>query len=331
MNKKRLIILICTAVIVILAFLAPVILNSLYWVHVLILSFIAVLIASSFRALARTGQISLGTSGFMLLGAFCSALLMINLKISFWMALISGGAFAALVSLIVGYPFLRIKGIYFSILTMMLQEVCRLIAWYRFGSSGLRNIPVPDPIILFGLTVNFDSRIAYFYLVLVVVIISLVILYRIEHSWLGLIWSSIDEADILSQSVGINIMRHKMFIFAASSFFMGIAGSLYAHYMGTLTASAIPGSPFGFSASVYTVIYTVIGGISSFAGPIIGATIFSMIPQVFRSMQEYVPLLFGGLLMFVIFVMPGGITGLPAQLSRLFKRQDKNLKTPEVK
>jgi branched-chain amino acid transport system permease protein len=208
MNNRRLVSLIVMAAIIIALFLLPVFWRSIYWIHVLILTMISVLLAVSLRALTRTGQVSIGTAGFMLLGAYSSALLSIRLGLSFWITLPLGGLLAAVVALIVGYPFLRAKGIYFAILTVTLAEVLRLTAWYwssmTGGSAGLRGIPPPDPINVLGITtLTFDSKIANYYLVLVIVVICLIILYRIERSWLGLMWSAINESDILAKAVGI--------------------------------------------------------------------------------------------------------------------------------
>jgi branched-chain amino acid transport system permease protein len=325
MNRKKLLSIISLAILICLLFALPVLWKNLYWTHVLILTMITVLMAASLRALARTGQISMGSAGFMLVGAYSSALLVLKAGISVWVAMPLGGLFSAVLALIVGYPFLRAKGIYFAILTVMLSEVCRLIAWYwssmTGGYTGLNDIPAPNPINIFGITtLNFNTKIAYYYLVLVIVIIGLVILYRMERSWLGLIWASIKEADNLAQSVGINIMGHKMLIFSISSFFMGLAGAMYAHYLGTLTPLGTPGSPFSFTASIYLILYMMVGGEASFAGPIIGTYLLKIVPETARQAQEYMPLIFGGLLIFVVFVAPEGIMGLRAPLSRLWRK-----------
>jgi branched-chain amino acid transport system permease protein len=324
MNKLRVAKIALLVAFICLTFLMPVILKSLYWIHVLILTMITVLMAVSLRALSRTGQISIGTAGFMLLGAYASGLLSVKLGLSVWLTLPIGALVAALIATALGYPFLRAKGIYFAILTVMMAEVFRLVAWYwsslTAGNTGLRNIPPPNPIHLFGLTLSFTTKIEYYYLTLIIVIISLFILYRIERSWLGLMWSSINEADNLAQAVGINIMGHKMLIFVISSFFIGLAGALYAHYMGTISPYGTPGSPFGFTNSVYILIYMVVGGATSFAGPIVGAVIFTLVPELARGMQEYLPLIFGALLIFVVFVVPDGIIGIGKLLPRLFNR-----------
>ena len=325
MNKNDLTRLITILAIVCLLFLVPLFIKSNYWLHVLIITGINILLAVSLRALAHTGQISMGTAGFMLVGAYSSALLAINLGFSFWVAMPLGGLAAAIIALAAGYPFLKAKGIYFAILTVMLAEVCRLIAWYwkdvTGGSGGLQYIPAPDPISIFGLiTIAFTTKVAFYYLMLVIVIVSLIILYRTEKSWLGLMWSSINEADTLAKAMGINIMGHKILIFAISSFFMGVAGALYAHYMGSLSPYGIPGSVFGFTASIYVLLYVVVGGEARFAGPIIGAFLLTMVSELARSLREYMPLLFGGLLVLVVFLMPQGIIGLGSQLSGLYHR-----------
>jgi branched-chain amino acid transport system permease protein len=331
MNRRHLVNIIVIAALICLLFLVPLFWKSLYWIHVLILTMINVLLAVSLRALSRTGQISLGTAGFTLLGAYSSALLAIKFGLSFWITMPVAGLVAAVVALIFGYPFLRAKGIYFAILTVMLAEVCRLTAWYwtsmTGGSAGLKNIPSPDPINILGITtLTFNTKIAYYYLALVIVIISLIILYRMERSWLGLMWSAISEADNLAQAVGINIIGHKMLIFCVSSFFIGIAGALYAHYIGTITAHGTPGSLFGFTASIYVLLYAVVGGESRFAGPIIGAVLLTMFPEVARGLKEYIPLIFGGLLILFMFFMPEGIVGFSALLSRWYVKATKYLR-----
>jgi branched-chain amino acid transport system permease protein len=331
MSSRRLVNITVVAVIICLSFLVPIFWKNVYWIHILILTMINVLLAVSLATFMRIGQVSLGTAGFMLLGAYSSALLVIKLGLPFWITLPLGGLLAALVALAVGYPFLRAKGIYFAVLTLTLAEVFRSIAWYwsslTGGSVGLKNIPPPDPINILGIiTLNFNTKTAYYYLALVIIIVSLVILYRIQHSWLGLMWSSIKEADDLAQAVGINIMSHKMLIFCISSFFMGLAGALYAHYMGTITAHGTPGSPFSFIASIYALIYVVVGGEAIFAGPIIGAILLTIIPEMARGVQEYMPLIFGGLIILVVFLIPDGILSLHTRLSRYYGKAVRRLR-----
>jgi branched-chain amino acid transport system permease protein len=301
-------------------FALPSILRSGYWLHVCILITITSLMAVSLRALARTGQISMGSAGFMLAGAYCSALVAMKAGINVWLTIPLGGLFAAALAALVSVPFLRAKGVYFAILTLMMAEVLRKVAWYwsglTGGAAGLQNVPTVPSLRLPGLgTISFTSVSNYYYLTLVIVIVSVIILRRVEASWLGTMWKAINENDRLAQSSGIDIFRQKMLVFVLTGFFMGIAGALYAHYMGGLSPYGTPGSPFSFSASIYLIIYMMVGGQAYFLGPILGTVLLLFIPEVARSIQEYVPLLFGALLVFVVFVIPEGIMGLAGSLA----------------
>lgn len=331
MNRKQLINTICMVAFIVLLCLLPLFLKSIYWTHILILTAFNVLLAVSLRTISRTGQISLGTAGFMLLGGYASALLVMKVGLSFWIAMPLGGLLAAAVALAIGYPFLKVKGIYFAILTLLLAEVCRLFAGYweelSGGMTGLKNIPAPNPITIPGIaTITFDNKIAYYYLVLVIVVLSLFILYRMEHARLGLTWAAIKEADTLAASVGINIMGHKVFNFSVGCFFTGIVGALFAHYTHLLSPSGAAGGKFGVMTSIFILIYMVVGGEASFAGPIVGATLLTMIPEIARPLKEYQPLLLGGLLILIVFFMPKGLISLRDRLPLWYGKTLRHLK-----
>jgi branched-chain amino acid transport system permease protein len=304
---------------VVFLFSLPTMLRSQYWTHVLILSTIWVIMAVALRCLARVGQISMGSAGFMLVGAYTSAILVMKAGFNGWLSILLGACLAALIAYGASFPFLRAKGVYFAILTVMLSEVLRNIAFYwsklTGGYQGIANIPPPEALRFPGLgTVGFDSKAHYYYLVLVIGIVCVTIMYRLERSWLGLMWSSINENDQLARSCGVNIKRHKQVLIVVTAFFMGIAGGFYAHYMGTITPSGDPGSPFGFTASLYLIIYMMVGGEGSIAGPIVGAYLLTIVPELGRSLQQYIPLFMGAILLLVVFVFPEGIVGLIIRL-----------------
>jgi branched-chain amino acid transport system permease protein len=233
-----------------------------------------------------------------------------------------GGLFAASVALAVGYPFFRVKGVYFSISTLLLATVFQYVTGYlkniTGGWDGLRFIPSPDPITIPGIaTIKFDTDISYYYLAVIVVGLCLYVLYRMEHSRIGLVWGAIKEADTLAQSTGVNIMAHKMFVFVVAGFFTGIAGGLYAFYQQALSPATNPGNIFSVFTSIYCVLYMVVGGEASFFGPIIGTTLFMLIPEFSRPLQMYRPLVYGAILILIVFFMPKGLIGLGAY-SRLW-------------
>jgi branched-chain amino acid transport system permease protein len=313
-NKKRLGKNLSFIAFIVLIFLFPVFVKSDYWIHVLIIIAINILITASLRTIFLTGEVCLGTAGFMLLGAYGSALLTIKAGLSFWVAMPLGGLLSAAVALAVGYPFFRVKGIYFAILTLLIATVFQYIAGYwdklTAGWHGLTNVPVPDPITIPWIgTITFNTDVAYYYLSFIVIGLSLFILYRMEHSRVGLVWGAIKESDGLAQSVGINIIWHKIFIFSLACFFSGIAGSLFAHYVHALSPANNPGNQFAIWTSIYAIVYMVVGGEASFAGPVIGTFLLMIIPELARPLQEYRPLVNGVIMILIVFFMPRGLVG----------------------
>jgi len=302
---------------VIFLFLVPTFLKNPYWLHVLCIVGINVILVASVHTIRCTGELSLGTAGFMAVGAYASALLAMKGGLPVWVSMLLGGFLCAIVALVLGYPFMRAKGIYFSILTLLTGEVFRLTAWYyrslTGGSVGLTRIPSPDPIEVFGITtIVFNNKTAYYYLILVVVLLSLLILYRLQKSQVGFTWRTIRERDSLAASVGINVLWNKIFAFAVGCFFTGLAGALLAHFMHLLAADA--SGRFGMFTSIYILIYMVVGGEDKFAGPILGAFILTMLPEVFRPLQEYRPIIFGALVITIVFFLPQGLIALPERV-----------------
>ncbi len=287
--------------------------SSAYWTHILILIAIMILATSSMRAIFRTGELSLGTAGFMLLGGYCSALLSAKVGISPWLAMLLGAIFTAAIAALVAYPFFRVKGVYFVICTLLLGFIFLYLAGYldklTGGWQGFQFYHISPVLKIGSLTIAFTTKtnIEYYYLAVVVVGICLFILHRMEHSRVGLVWKSIREADQLAQSVGVNLMAHKIFIFVVACFFTGVAGGLYAFHVHALSPTSTPANVFHFFTSVYCLLYMVIGGVESFYGPLIGATLFMLLREWARPLSEYWPLVMGGILILVVFFMPKGL------------------------
>jgi len=310
---------------IICLFIAPLFLRNNYWLHVLGITGINIILVSSLHTIRSTGEISMGTGGFMALGAYTSALLAMKVGLCFWLTMLLAGILCAAVAVILGYPFMRTKGIYFSILTLVTGEVFRLIAWYyrslTGGSVGLSGIPGPNPITIPGITtIMFDTKVDYYYLILVIALLSLLILFRLQTSQVGFVWSTIRETDHLAASVGINVLQYKIFAFGIGSFFTGIAGALFAHFMHLLAADAT--GKFGMTTSIYILIYMVFGGEGKFMGPVIGAFILTILPETFRAMKEYQPVIFGALVILIVFFIPQGIIALPDRIL-LWRRRKK--------
>src|SRR5438132_6915146 len=161
-----------------------------YYVHILALVFTNVILAASLRPSLTCGQLNIGHSGFMSVGAYTSALLAKNLGVPFEVSLLCGALLAMAVGVVIGYPALRLRGVYFAMVTVAFVEVIRLIAqiWVPLtrGMSGLSGIPKPS---LLGITLT--TKAEEYQLVLFLMLVVLVVLWRLESSRLGLIWKSI--------------------------------------------------------------------------------------------------------------------------------------------
>ncbi len=296
--------------------LAPLFIKQNYVIHVLIVSGLAIILASSLRFVFLGGQLSLAHGGLVSLGAYFSTLTVMNLGFSFWLALPLAGIFVLAVSFLIGYLFTRLKGFYFAMVTMFLTMVVQLVAeqWRGLtgGTSGLTNIPRPSAV---GF-LDFDSRVDYYYLMLAITVVSLLIMYSLENSRLGLTLASVRESEALARSVGVNTRFYKVLTFATGGFFAGVVGSFYAHYYTALSPSS-----FTFMLSINVLIYMVVGGRLRFAGPILGAFVLTVVPELGRSLQAYQPFIVAAVLLVVIIFMPQGLVSLPKLVGRLVRRE----------
>lgn len=316
------------AAVIVLAFLIPLFMKDVYILHILIMATMSIILASSLRLILTSGQMSLGHGGMMAIGAYTSAIMVMKLGLSTWVLLPVAGLAAAVVALLVGYPFTRLKGIYFVMVTVFLAQIVELILeqWRSMtgGTSGLTSIPRPNAIVIPGLlNIDFSSKAEFYYLILVISLVSLLILYALEHSYIGRNWKSIQQSDSLAESVGINTARYKVLAFTIGCFFAGIAGAFYAHYMAVLTPSG-----FGFLYAVYTLVYMVAGGMKRFAGPIIGAVVLTILPEWVRVLKVYQPILFAAVLILIIFFLPEGIVSLPERLKKFITERFNRARNP---
>lgn len=301
--------------------MVPLFVKGTYYLHILVMVGIGVMLASSLRLIFNTGLLSLGHGGMMAIGAYTSALLVMKLGFSTWVALWLGAVAAAVMAVLVGFPFIRLKGMYFSLVTVFFSQIISSIIseWKAVtgGTFGLIHIPTPDPIVIPGLlNIDFSSKAHFYYLILFLMLFTLFILYVIEHSRINMTWLGIRQSDSLSEAVGVNTAGYKVLAFTIGSFFAGLAGAFFSHFITVVTPSA-----FGFVYSVYVVVYMIVGGTGAFIGPIIGAVLLVLLPEFSRVLKEYQPFLFTGVLMVIIFFLRDGLISLPQQLKKYFRRE----------
>jgi len=298
-------------VVVVLAALALLVpLLGDYYIHVFALVLINIVLAASLRPSLNCGQLNIGHSAFMCVGAYTSALLAKYYALPFELTLLAGALLAVVVGLLVGYPALRLRGVYFAMVTVAFVEVIRLIAaiWVPLtrGNSGLSGIPKPN---LLGVTLV--SKSSQYYLAVGLTAVALFVLWRLERSRLGLTWRSIGLADNLAQSLGVNIAAHKLLAFAVGCFFAGVAGAFYAHFIRFLFPPE-----FGFLVATNILVYNFVGGRGHFVGPIVGATFLSLLSEPFRG-SAYETIFFSIAMLLTILFLPGGLVTLPGKLADL--------------
>jgi branched-chain amino acid transport system permease protein len=236
------------------------------------------------------------------IGAYTSALLSKFLGWSPWITILLGALMAMGVAVLVGYPFSRLRALYFSMLSLFfgmgIVALLGVFDRYTGGTAGLVGITP-----LLGV-----SKAPYYYFFLVLTIACLLVLYRFEHSRVGMTWTAIAESHMIASSVGINEIRFRVLSLAVGCFFAGIAGASYAHYYTVMQIEK-----FSFLASMNLILYMLLGGMKSFVGPIIGTIILVIFPEFIRELKSFVPVVLGVIMMVVVFLMPNGVVGLIEQ------------------
>jgi branched-chain amino acid transport system permease protein len=280
--------------------------------EILVLLVINVLLVTSYRLLTLTGEWSLAHVVIMGVGAYGSALVSKKLAVPVPLSMLAGASIAALLTFLLSFPLFRMKGFYFLIGSFAAGEVIRLIwkwsdmTWLFGGPKGIKLIP-PFPDIPL-LSIDFYNPVNYYYLCLIVVAISLVILYRVEHSRIGLTFHAIHWQDKLAESVGVSTFRYRTLAFVISAFFAGLAGALYAHYVG-----AIAPDRFNVEEMVYVLIWAIVGGTATFYGPILGVIVLTILNEVVLralGVDEMRPMFYGAILILFILFLPTGLESL---------------------
>ena len=243
------------------------------------------------------GQLPLGHAGFMAVGAYVGAL--------FWKAvpalpaaaaivlgLIIAGIVSALFGILIGIPALRLKGDYLAIITLGFGEIIRIVIinlpGITGGTPGLLNIP----------------KHTSFVLVFICLVICCYVIHAVMHSRHGRAILSIRDNEIAAECSGINLTHYKVFAFALSAFFAGVAGALYAGFQGSLFPSN-----FGFMQSINILVMVVLGGMGSMTGSVIAATVLTALPSLMQDLANLRMLIYSLLLIVVMIFKPSGLMG----------------------
>jgi branched-chain amino acid transport system permease protein len=259
-----------------------------YWGSVGIFFGINVLMAFSLYVPMTAGLISLGQGGFMAIGAYTSAVLTEN-GLPFWLGIAIGGLAAACSGIIVGIPAIRIRGIYLIILTLGFGEIVRVFFLnfsYTGGANGLARIAPYTNVVWVGSAC----------------LVTGLVSWRLRYARIGRAMIAVHADEIAAQAMGVNVVRVKLVAFALGAFIAGLAGAFYAHY--TLF---IESAQFGFLRSADAFLFIVLGGIANPVGPLVGAAVATLTPEIFRFLQDWRMTFFGALLIAAALWRPDGL------------------------
>ncbi|WP_297227825.1 branched-chain amino acid ABC transporter permease [uncultured Desulfovibrio sp.] len=279
--------------------------SSFYQTNIMILALLYVMLALGLNiAVGIAGQLVLGYVAFYAVGAYAYALLNQFFGLGFWACLPVGGLLAVLFGLALGFPVLRLRGDYLAIVTLGFGEIVRLtlLNWTSLtgGSGGIKNIPGPS---FFGKQLSIeDNTIFIYYLVLLAVILTIVVITRLKNSRVGLALQALREDEIACEAMGIDLARVKLSAFALSSCWAGFAGVIFA-----AKSTFINPASFTFMESAMILSMVVLGGMGSIVGVVIAALILILAPEYLRAFSDYRMLIFGAIMVIMMIFRPQGL------------------------
>lgn len=260
------------------------------------------------------GRINIGQGAFALIGAYVSAILVVKAGWSFWISLPAAGLFAAIVAILIGLPILRLRGVYFAMITLVLTQVVTLTALalpVTNGAKGISNIPLPSGISVFGIPILPDfaamenTKLAFYYTACIIMILTYAALYRLVNSRLGHLCRSMQQNEELASSIGVNISYIRIVIFAISSFFGGLGGAMF----GSIAQSVYPSS-FQVADSVNFMLNCFLGGLGYVFGPMLGTLVLYFGWDLLFELGKYQMLIYSTILIIIIRFLPNGLLSI---------------------
>lgn len=275
-----------------------------YWLNVMtnasLLSFASLGVWITFAI----GRVNIGQGAFALLGGYATAILSTTYGLSFWLCLPISALAAAFVGFLIGWPLLRLRGIYFAMVTLSLTEAVRLLFLNTLGASGGGVLNIPRP-------TGLATPLSFYLFAATLLLVGYVAVWRLANSRIGWIFRSMRENEELTMSIGINIARYRVLAFVLCSAMGGIAGACFA----ALQQNIYPAT-YTVSDSINFMLYCFLGGLEFVLGPIVGAFGLVMAFELLRSIQEYQALLYGLMMIIVMLFLPNGLLSIGSLLRR---------------
>jgi branched-chain amino acid transport system permease protein len=310
----------------------PLLVRDPYVLDVGVVMLQSLMLTMSLRLMLSAGELNMAHVSFMAVGAYVSAALVMNTGISFWLALPASAMVATVVAGVVGGITLRVSGPYFFLITFALLEVARLF-FHTFaeavfgGASGLIGVPKPSPLGFGRWAIAFESKVALYWLVLVMWAVVAAAMVRLDHARIGKVLNAVRQAPSLAESVGVATFRYKLLAFCLASIVAAVAGSFFAH-----SRTVVHSTDFGPGAILRLVTFVVIGGIGSVWGPVVGTIGLSIVSEFLRDLGAYETLVYGAVLILTMRFLPEGVVGtlMPAaSTADMAKAEDEGAALPD--
>jgi branched-chain amino acid transport system permease protein len=293
-----------------------------YYLQVASFILINILLGISIYITLSTGQLSLGSAGFMSIGAYTSALLTTKLGLPIPAGILVGALLAGLLGILIGIPTLRLHGVYLAIATLGFGEVVRVlfINWESLtsGAVGIAGIPHLGRTLLaglqkkgfspetLGLKNNEFTSLAVFGILLVITLIVIFFFARLDRSRVGRAFQAIRMDEKAAETMGINTTYYKILTFSQGALLAGFAGALFAHVTGYISPA-----DFTYHRAVEILVFAVFGGGEILWGPIFGASFLTVMPELLRSLSEYRYMIYGAVLVLMMVFRPQGFIDAP--------------------
>jgi branched-chain amino acid transport system permease protein len=291
--------------------LLPLVVKSDFTLTILVFSFLLGMLAVSFNLIfGYTGQLSMFHAAAFGISAYATYLAMTHWGTSFWTGMLLAAALVLALSVIVGticFRF-RLKEFYFAVVTLAFSEMARLVVlnWNDVTNGSLGIILQEKPNIwLPGQgVVKLEGTLMWYYVSLVALVLTVIVCWRVVNSWMGRCFAAIRLNDELGDTLGINVFRYKLVAFAVGNIIAAFTGGLYSFYLGSIEPGFL-----SIDQSLAIVAMVLLGGRGAVAAPVIGALVLTALPHMIHLGAEMRSIVYGGILIITILVMPQGIYG----------------------
>lgn len=264
---------------------------------ILVMIFIYAISAISLDLLVGYGgQISVGHAGFLIVGAYTAALLSTNYHVPFLLAFPLSGIVSGIIGFVIGLPAVRLSGQFLAVVTLGFGlSIPQLVLNWKTFTGGYSGISVLRPAI-------FNDDVSFYYVLLSITVLIVWMIYNLLYGRYGRVFIAIRESEVAAQSTGVHVAYYKAAMFAISAFFTGLAGGMYAYWIGFVSPN-----DFTIITSFLLLGMIVVGGMASIPGAIIGAIIFTLLPEITNSFVGLTNIIIGAAIIIVILFRPHGL------------------------